>query len=87
VVVVSSTSLLKTGVPACKGEVGGEVEGDLPSEWIVDLGLLTIHISCPPYSTKNFDASKIVASTSGKTTSLDIKRNSFSIRCSSSNWI
>jgi len=68
VVVDSSSSRLKTGVPACKGEVRGEVEGDLLSEWVVGLGWLTIHSSCPPSSSKNVDASKIAASTSGKTT-------------------
>jgi len=64
VVVVSSTSRLKTGVLACEGEVIGEVEGDLLSEWTVDLGLLAIQISCPPSRAKNIDASKIATSTS-----------------------
>ena len=52
----------------CNGEVGGDGEGDLLSEWTIDLDFLTIHSSCPPSSTKNVDASKITASTSGKTT-------------------
>ena len=50
------------------GEVGGVDEGDLLSEWYLDFDLGAIHSSCPPSSAKNFDASKIVATTSGKTT-------------------
>jgi len=68
VIVDFSTSLLKIGDLECHGEVGGDVEGDLLSEWSMDLDLLTIHSSCTPSSTKNVDASKITASTSGKTT-------------------
>ena len=62
-VVVFSTSHLEIGDRECEGEVVGDVEGDLLSEWIIDLDLLTIHSSCPPSSTKNVDASKIIAST------------------------
>lgn len=68
VIVLLSSSRLKTRVLTCKGEVGGGVEGDLLLEWVVDLGFLAIHSSCPPSSTKNVDASKITTSTSGKTT-------------------
>ena len=36
----------------CNGEVGGDGEGDLLSEWYFDLDLLAIHSSGPPSSTK-----------------------------------
>ena len=67
-VVVFSTSGLETRDLAFEGEVRGEVEGDLLSEWAISLDFLTIHSSFPPSSAKNVDASKIAASTSGKTT-------------------
>lgn len=68
VVVAFSTSCLKIRDSECEGEVGRDVERDLLSEWAMDLNSLTIHSSGPPSSTKNVDASKIAASTSGKTT-------------------
>lgn len=68
VVVDSSSSRLNTGVPECKREVRGEVEGDLLSEWSIGFGLLAIHSSCPPSNAKNVDALEIAATTSGKTT-------------------
>ena len=52
VVVVFSTSRLEFGDSECDGEVRGDVEGDLLSEWILDLGLLAIHSSGPSSSTK-----------------------------------
>ena len=64
-VVDSSSSCLDTGEPACNWEVRGDVEGDLLSEWSIDLDLLAIHSLGPPSSAKNVDAPKIVASTSG----------------------
>ena len=63
-----STSHLKMGDLECEGEVGGDGEGDLLSEWSVGFDLLPIHSSCPPSSAKNVGASKIAATTSGKTT-------------------
>ncbi len=68
VVVALSTSLFTIRDLEFKGEVRGDVEGDLLSEWAMDLDLLAIHISCPPSSAKKIYASKITASTSGKTT-------------------
>lgn len=67
-VVDSSSSHLNTGVPECKREVRGEVEGHLLSEWSIGFDLLPIHSSCPPSSAKSVDTSKIAATTSGKTT-------------------
>ena len=67
-VVDSSSSHLNTGVPERKREVRGEVEGDLLSEWAIGFGLISIHSSCAPSSAINVDASKIAATTSGKTT-------------------
>ena len=66
--VVFSTSRLKIGDLEYEGEVGGDGEEDLLSEWAMDLDFLSIHISCPPSNAKNVDALKITATTSGKTT-------------------
>ena len=68
VVVIFSTSRFEIGDLEWEGEVGEDNEGDLLSEWAMVLDLISIHSSCPPSSAKNVDASKIVASTLGKTT-------------------
>jgi len=49
----------------CNGEVGGDGEGDLLSEWCLDLDLLAIHSSCPPSSAKYVEAPKIGSTTRG----------------------
>ena len=43
VVVVLSTSRSRFKDSKCDGEVGGDGEGDLLSEWYLDLDLLAIH--------------------------------------------
>jgi len=43
----------------CNGEVGGDGEGDLLSEWYSDLDSLAIHSSGPPSSAKYVEAPKI----------------------------
>jgi len=47
VVVVFSTSRLEIGDSECEGEDGEVVEGDLLSEWAIDLNSLSIHSSWP----------------------------------------
>ena len=49
----------------CNGEVGGDGEGDLLSEWYSDLDLLAIHSSGPPSSAKYVEAPKIGSTTRG----------------------
>jgi len=49
----------------CNGEVGGDGEGDLLSEWYLDLDLLAIHSACAPSSTKYVEAPKIGSTTRG----------------------
>ena len=49
----------------CNGEVGGDDEGDLLSEWYSDLDLLAIHSSGPPSSAKYVEALKIGSTTRG----------------------
>lgn len=39
----------------CNGEVGGDDEGDLLSEWYLDFDLGAIHSSVPPSSAKYVD--------------------------------
>lgn len=78
-VVVSSTSRLKTGVLACEGEVGGEVEGDLLLEWIIDLGLLTIHSLALLLALKILMPRKSMQQHRGKPPRPDLKSNSFFI--------
>jgi len=63
-----STSHLEKGGLECKGEVGGDCEGLLLLEWPIYFDLLTIHSSFPLSSSKNVDASKILAPTLGITT-------------------
>jgi len=66
--VVFSTSSLIFNDSECDGEVGGDVEGDLLSKWVLDLDLLAIHSLGPPSSTKYVEAPKIVSTTRGITT-------------------
>ena len=65
VVVVLSTSCSRFKDSKCDGEVGRDVEGDLLSEWYLDLDLLAIHSLGPPCSTKYVEASKIGSTTRG----------------------
>jgi len=65
VVVVLSTSRSRFKDSKCDGEFRGDVEGDLLSEWYLDLDLLAIHSSSPPSSTKYVEAPKIGSTTRG----------------------
>ena len=55
----------------CNGEVGGDGEGDLLSEWYLDLDLLAIHSSGPLSSTKYVEAPKIRSTIRGYPPGLD----------------
>jgi len=67
-VVVFSTSQLEFRVSECDGEVGGDVDGDLLLEWVMDLNLLAIHSLGPPSSAKYAEGSKIGSTKRGITT-------------------
>ena len=47
----------------CNGEVKGDGEGDLLSEWCLGLDFLAIHSPAPPSSTKYVEAPKIGSTT------------------------
>ena len=57
--VLLSTSGSRFKISECDGEVGEDGEGDLLSEWYLDLDLLSIHSLGPPSSTKYVEALKI----------------------------
>ena len=65
VVVILSTSHSRFKDSKCDGEVKGDAEGDLLSEWYLDLHLLAIHGLGPPSSNKCVEALKIGSTTRG----------------------
>jgi len=81
-----STSRLGIGDLECEREVGGDGEGVLLLEWLVDLDLLSIHSHGPPSSAKYVEGSKIIASTRGITTRSINWDKSFSVWNSGYDW-
>ena len=82
--VVFSTSHLKMGDLECEGEVGGDGEGDLLSEWAMDLDFITFTVHALLLVPKMLMPLKSLHQHQGKPPCPDLKGNSFSVWCDSS---